>query len=112
MGSLRKYYSLKANSILESVIALCIISVCLYIAIMIFAAVFQPRTSAKFYQEQNKVNEMFFLCQLNDSLYDENGKDLVMEKEDVTAGLQKITVSYKDSSKVEFKKSFYVQQGR
>ena len=111
MASLKNYYKLSANSILESVIALCIISVCLYIAILVFAAVFTPRTSAKFYGTQNSVNELFFLSQLkNDSLIQQNdNENLQVEEEAVADGLKKITINYKDSTAFEFKKSFYVQ---
>ncbi|MFH6996237.1 hypothetical protein, partial [Flavobacterium sp. FlaQc-48] len=69
----KKYYELPANSLLESVIALTIISICLYFAIMIFASVYTPKTSAKFYSTQNKVNELFYLSELkNDSISNEN----------------------------------------
>jgi hypothetical protein len=111
MAFLKKYYSPKANSILESVIALTIISICLYLAIMIFAAVFTPRTSAKFYGTQNRVNELFFLAQLkSDSLSNETeDENLMMEEEQINEGVKRISIKYKDSTKFQFEKSFYVQ---
>lgn len=111
MAFLKKYCNLKANSLLESVIALTIISICLYLTIMIFAAVFTPRTSAKFYSTQNKVNELFFLTQLkNDSLSNESeDENLIMEEETVNEGVKMISVKYKDSTQFQFEKSFYVQ---
>lgn len=111
MVSLKKYCSVKANSILESVIALTIISICLYFAILIFASVFTPRTSAKFYSTQNKVNELFFLSQLkNDSLqYEGQDENLLIEEEVINDRLKKISVQYKDSSQFKFEKSFYVE---
>lgn len=111
MVFLKKYYSVKANSILESVIALTIISICLYFAILIFASVFTPRTSAKFYNTQNKVNELFFLSQLkNDSLQYESANDnLLIEEEIVNDHLKKISIQYKDSTQFKFEKSFYVE---
>ncbi|WKL46347.1 hypothetical protein Q1W71_15445 [Flavobacterium pectinovorum] len=111
MVFLKKYCSVKANSILESVIALTIISICLYFAILIFASVFTPRTSAKFYNTQNKVNELFFLSQLkNDSLqYESPNEDLLIEEEIVNEHLKKISVQYKDSTQFKFEKSFYVE---
>lgn len=114
MELLKKYCKLKANSILESVIALCIISICLYIAIMVFAAIFSSRTSAKFYNTQNKVNELFYLSQLkNDSLTIENKDDnLFIEEEILNDGVKKISIRYKDSSKFEFEKNFYVQNDK
>jgi hypothetical protein len=107
----KKYYKQKANSILESVIALTIISICFYIAIMIFAAVFTPRTSVKFYNTQNKVNELFYLAVLKeDSLTTENeNQNLEVEEEIIKEGLKRVNIKYKDSSQFKFEKSFYVQ---
>ena len=114
MEFLKKYFSvnLKANSILESVIALSIISICLYFAILIFAAVFTPRTSVKFYNTQNKVNEMFFLVQLKkDSLeFEASNNNLTIENEVINESLKKVNLNYKDSTKIHFDKSFYVQK--
>ncbi len=111
MVFLKKYCNLKANSILESVIALTIISICLYFAIMIFSTVFTPRTSAKFYDKQNKVNELFFLAQLrNDSLtFGNEDENLQIEEEIINESLKKINIQYKDSSQFQFEKSFYIQ---
>jgi len=107
----KKYYNLAANSILESVIALTIISICLYFAVMIFASVYTPKTSAKFYSTQNKVNELFYLSELkNDSISNENeNENLLIEEESINERLKKISVQYKDSTQFKFEKSFYVQ---
>lgn len=111
MEFLKKYNRLKANSILESVIALTIISVCLYIAIIVCSSVFTPKTSSKFYDVQNKVNEMFFLAQIKkDSLlYNNEDENLIIEEEIIEGGVKKITVQYKDSSQYKFQKAFYIQ---
>lgn len=108
----KKYYKLPANSILESVIALTIISICLYFAIMIFASVYTPKTSAKFYSTQNKVNEIFYLSELtNDSIVNESkDENLIIKEEIVNDNLKKISVEYKDSTQFKFEKSFYVQK--
>jgi hypothetical protein len=110
----KKYYKLPANSILESVIALTIISICLYFAVMIFASVYTPKTSAKFYSTQNKVNELFFLEELkSDSLAGESQNDnLLIEEENINDDLKKISIDYKDSTQFKFKKSFYVQNSK
>lgn len=110
MAFLKKYYNVAANSILESVIALTIISICLYFAVLIFSVVFTPRTTTKFYATQNKINEIFFLAQLNaDSIISENqNPNWNLEEEIISVNLKKITVQYKDSSKVTIKKQFYV----
>lgn len=107
----KKYYSLTANSILESVIALTIISICLYFAVMIFASVYTPKTSAKFYSTQNKVNELFYLSELkSDSISNDSEiENLLIEEESVNDELKKISVQYKDSTQFKFEKSFYVQ---
>ena len=107
----KKYYNLAANSILESVIALTIISICLYFAVMIFASVYTPKTSAKFYSTQNKVNELFYLSELkSDSLANESeNENLLIEEESINEKLKKISVHYKDSTQFKFEKSFYVQ---
>lgn len=107
----KKYYNLPANSILESVIALTIISICLYFAVMIFASVYTPKTSAKFYSTQNKINELFYLSELkSDSLANESeNENLLIEEESINEKLKKISVHYKDSTQFKFEKSFYVQ---
>ncbi|PKB18331.1 hypothetical protein [Flavobacterium sp. 5] len=107
----KKYYNLSANSILESVIALTIITICLYFAVLIFATVYTPKTSAKFYSTQNKVNELFYLKELqSDSLDNESeSENLLFEEEYINDDLKKISIDYKDSAQFKFKKSFYVQ---
>ena len=107
----KKYCNLAANSILESVIALTIISVCLYFAVMIFASVYTPKTSVKFYGTQNKVNEFFYLSELkSDSISNESDdENLLKEEESINDNLKKISVQYKDSTQFKFEKSFYVQ---
>lgn len=105
----KRFCNLPANSILESVIALTIISICLYFSVMIFASVYRPKTSAKFYSTQNKVNELFYLSELkSDSLSNEN-ENLLIEEESINENLKKILVEYKDSTQFKFEKSFYVQ---
>ncbi|MFD1602343.1 hypothetical protein ACFSJW_22070 [Flavobacterium artemisiae] len=110
MVLLKKYCKLSANSLLESVIALTIISICLYFAVMIFASVYTSKTSAKFYSTQNKVNEFFYLSQIkNDSLLNDENENLFIEEESINENLKKILIQYKDSTQFKFEKSFYVQ---
>ncbi|RKR09078.1 hypothetical protein C8C83_0678 [Flavobacterium sp. 90] len=107
----KKCFNFSANSILESVIALTIISICLYFAVLIFASVYTSKTSAKFYGTQNKVNELFYLLELkNDSVLNESqNENLLIEEEIINDNLKKILIEYKDSTQFKFKKSFYVQ---
>ncbi|MNK39484.1 hypothetical protein D3C87_580940 [compost metagenome] len=110
MELLKKCCKVSANSLLESVIALTIISVCLYFAVMIFASVYTPKTSAKFYSTQNKVNELFYLSQIkSDSISNDENENLLIEEEAINENLKKISVQYKDSTQFKFEKSFYVQ---
>jgi len=111
MVSLKKCFNVKANSLLESVIALTIISICLYFAIMIFASVYTPKTSAKFYSTQNKVNRLFYLSQVkNDSIANDENENLLIEEESINENLKKVSVQYKDSAQFKFEKTFYVQK--
>ncbi|PAM93708.1 hypothetical protein B4N84_15640 [Flavobacterium sp. IR1] len=109
MLSLKKCCKVSANSLLESVIALTIISVCLYFAILIFASVYTPKTTAKFYSTQNKVNELFYLAQINNDSVANEYENLIIEEEPVNDNLKKVIVQYKDSTEFKFEKSFYVQ---
>ncbi|AXB56858.1 hypothetical protein [Flavobacterium fluviale] len=110
MELLKKCCKVRANSLLESVIALTIISICLYFAVLIFASVYTPKTSAKFYSTQNKVNELFYLSQIkSDSISNDENENLLIEEEAINENLKKISVQYKDSTQFKFEKSFYVQ---
>ncbi|MFH6946439.1 hypothetical protein [Flavobacterium sp. FlaQc-50] len=108
----KKCCKVPANSILESVIALTIISICLYFAILIFASVYTPKTTAKFYNTQNKINELFYLSELkSDSVLNNNeDQNLLIEEETITDDLKKIAITYKDSTQSKFEKKFYVQK--
>lgn len=110
MESLKKYCNLNGNSLLESIIALTIISVCLYFAILIFASVYTAKTSVRFYSTQNKVNELFYLSELkNDSILNNENKNLLIEEEVVNDQLKKISIQYNDTTQFKFEKSFYIQ---
>lgn len=88
--------------------ALTIISICLLVAIQVYAVTFSPNTSAAFYKDNNKANEVFFLMQLqNDSLM-ADGREV--QEEDVGNGCLKITVANKNSKDVVVvQKTYYVQ---
>lgn len=94
----KKYINLKADSILESVIALSIISICLYISVLVYASVFTPKTSSKFYISRNKITSMYYLSQINpDSIEASFDNKITFDKEWITPTLQKIKVEFKDS---------------
>jgi len=110
MKPLKKLCRLKAGSLLESVIALTIIAICLYVATMVYAAVFTSQTSLRHYEEQGSVSELFYLYQLKrDSIDggDSNGKWKVLPE--AQKGGEKITINYKDSAAtVSHEKIFYL----
>jgi len=74
--------------------------------------VFTSSTSAKLYNTQNKVNELFFLSQIKkDSILNENeDENLIIEEEYINENLKKTTIRFKDSTQFEFEKSFYIQK--
>ncbi|MFP9119336.1 hypothetical protein ACLI08_16225 [Flavobacterium sp. RNTU_13] len=109
MRLLRRLYNIKAGSLLESVIALTIIAICLFVATMVYAAVFTSKTSMKHYEDQASVNELFYLYQLRrDSVKgaDNVGRNIAGE---VNGGTEKMIITYKDSAAVsEHEKIFYL----
>ena len=112
MVLLKNCYRVKANSLLESVIAVCIISVCLYIGIVIYSKAYTSKTSLKAYTTQNKINEAFVLIEAGqDSLLDgtEQRKNWKITQDD-TDGLQKLTIKYSDSLQSYPEKSYYIAQ--
>lgn len=72
MLQLKKFFKQSANSLLESVIALSIISGCLYVTLLVYSSVFTFKTSIGSYKEQIKLNEMYFVAQLE--------QDSILEK--------------------------------
>ena len=111
MEFLKKYCNLKANSILESVIALCIISICLYVAVLVYATVFTPKTSPRFYSSRNKINELYYMIQLNpDTIETISKNNLRIDTEWINANLEQVNIEYKDSSGVVIKNNFFVQK--
>lgn len=100
---LKKYY--KANSIIESVIALTIISICIYIAIMVYANVFSPKTSIHYYSHQNQINEQFYLLQLQDETPIEN---IETTENWLNTYLKEVTIMYKDSLSSNVSKTVYI----
>lgn len=110
MGYLKKYYSLSANSILESVIALCIISICLYVAVLVYATVFTPKTAPKFYNSKNKLAELYYMAQVNpDSIEGLQKENMVIDQEWINTNLQRLDLEYKDSSGIVIKSNFFIQ---
>jgi hypothetical protein len=94
----KKYYNLAANSILESVIALSIISACLYIVILVYANAFHDNTSPTFYFAKNKRSTIYFMLQIRkDSVENNLDPAFVIEEEWEQPNLKKVTIRSKDS---------------
>ncbi|MCO6173432.1 hypothetical protein NHF50_00080 [Flavobacterium sp. NRK F10] len=104
MGFLKKYY--KANSIIESVMALTIISICIYIAILVYANVFTPKTSMAHYSKQNILSRQFYELQLQEEL--PNTAIISVEENWLNTNLKEVTVQYKDSIDKSVQKQFYI----
>lgn len=97
-----------ANSIIESVVALTIISICLYLAMVIFSNVLTPKRSPKFYNSQNKLNSLFYELQLNNDSITNELENISIDNEPLNENLYKLKIKYKDSSQIEFERSFYL----
>ena len=103
MKLLKKYC--EANSLLESVIALTIISICIYITIMVYANVFSPKTSTLYYSHQNKINEQFFLLQLGEEITSDN---IILKENWLNTYLKEIEIKYTDSLNATISSTFYI----
>ena len=103
MKLLKKYC--EANSLLESVIALTIISICIYITIMVYANVFSPKTSTLYYSHQNKINEQFFLLQLGEEITSDNIK---LKENWLNTNLREVEIKYTDSLNTTISNTFYI----
>lgn len=55
MKLLKRFRTLKANSLLESVIAIAMISVCVLIALIIYVNVIQQNKSISYYEAKHKI---------------------------------------------------------
>lgn len=103
MKLLKKYC--EANSLLESVIALTIISICIYITIMVYANVFSPKTSTLYYSHQNKINEQFFLLQIGEEITSDN---IILKENWLNTNLKEVEIKYTDSLNATISNTFYI----
>ena len=108
MACSRKSFNTRASSLLESVIALSIISVCLYIAVLIYSSVFSNKTSSRYYVTKNRIKEAFYLMQAeSDSLNGKFNNNWQIEEE-YMGNTKKISLKYTDSIQSYPLESFYV----
>lgn len=109
MAHLKKLYNLNANSLIESVMSMSIISICLFIAIIVYATVFTSKTSINHYSTLNETDEAFFLAQTeNDSLIEKFEDEEWQINEENTKGLKKITIRRVDNSVKFPERTFYI----
>ncbi|WP_299883428.1 hypothetical protein [uncultured Lacinutrix sp.] len=104
MKSLKRFKTLKASSIMESVIAIAIISICALVALMIYVNVVKQNSSASYYEAIHKVNylknEAFLNKDYQDNSYIFKGykieKTVILNKDEKTAQLKwKVVVGSK-----------------
>ena len=103
----KKYIKVKANSLLESVIAITIISISIYVSVLIINQVFSKSTSEKFYIEDKKMNELFYKIQFEDDTIP-NSTNFSIETENLKNGLIKYDIKYLDSTKLKLKSNFII----
>lgn len=101
---------IKASSLLESVIALSIVSICIFISVLIVSTVYNNSTSPRFYESRNKAQVLFFMYQIySDSITDDFDKDIqIVNKEYINATTELIEIKTRDSTKINNRIKFYV----
>jgi type II secretory pathway pseudopilin PulG len=104
----RKHTSLKANSLLESVIALAIISIGIYAALLVFNQVFTNSTSEKFHIEQKNCNNLFYELQLGIDTIKNDESNYQFEINNLNSDLKEYKINYKDSAKIKLNNRFYI----
>ncbi|UMY66255.1 MULTISPECIES: hypothetical protein [unclassified Flavobacterium] len=87
----------RAGSLIESVMALAIISACLFIALGIYGQVFSKRTSARFYLTSQHIQRDYFLMQVTPDSVTSG----LPQTEWVNAGLREFVVPQTDSTAFE-----------
>lgn len=75
---------------------------------MVFSFVFTKKSSPKFYNTVNQVNELFYKSQLNLDSIEYEAENIIIDKERINENLSKIKLQYKDSSNANFDTKFYI----
>lgn len=79
---------------MESVIALTVISVCVYISMVVYARALSHRNSVSFSAASNRLAETFYLCELHNEVV---RKDISIEETWLNTALKEQTVILSDS---------------
>lgn len=108
MELLKKYIKQPANSIMESVIALSIVSICIFIALLIYTNVYTPKTAPKFYEFKNRNAELFFMMHFEQDSISSTSDDFQVSEEIINSKLKKVAIQNTDSSHLKIKKSYYI----
>lgn len=102
----KNYYKIGANSILESVIALSIISICLFITLIIYSSIFSPKTSLKKYIIRNRVNEHFYTMHITpDSILRNIEEDWIIKNNN---NLGEYLIRYSDKYGIYGENRFFI----
>jgi len=100
MVCVKKSFNCSGSSILESVMALSIISICLFITLMVYTSVFSVKSSAKFYTGQLRHEAYFYYKLLQSDTLNASSFDIVSEETiNINPQLKKITLVFQDSLK-------------
>lgn len=107
MKLLKKY--IKANSMLESVIAIALISACIYISLLVCNQVFSKKLEEDINFEEKKMNNIFYELQVGtDSIYNSNIYSIDEQNDGVNMKI--ININPMEGAKVKNKKQFYVNE--
>ncbi|MFL9843558.1 hypothetical protein [Flavobacterium rhizosphaerae] len=111
MHWLKKYGNTKAGSLLESVIALCIIAVCIYVTIIVFSRIYLPASSVRASHLKNKMFEIAILKEIGaDSLSAVVNKNNLHVKEELDGNLVKMTITANDSIYDSLEQIYYYKE--
>lgn len=109
MVCVKKSFNCSGSSILESVIALSIISICLFITLMVYTSVFSVKSSAKFYTGQLRHETYFYYKLLQSDTLNASSFDIVNEETiNIKLHIKKITLVFQDSLKNKTTTSYFL----
>ena len=109
MVCVKKSFNCSGSSILESVMALSIISICLFITLMVYTSVFSVKSSAKFYTGQLHHEAYFYYKLLQSDTLNPNSFDVINEETiNINPQIKKITIVFQDSLKNKTTTSYFL----
>lgn len=101
-----KNYNIKASSLLESVMAIAIIAVCLGIATMIYAQLYESDYDMAFYKAKHKVSDLH--CQMvqeqdfeDETFKMDGGYQIEKKVSDYEGAIKKVTFKVSNTKRTE-----------